>query len=59
MFGSAFFAVARGGGHRPPETGDRPRGTRPTGKGKPKAPKVKMMDRLEERWRRRREGDGR
>ena len=60
MFGSAFFAVSSW--RRAPAAGDvavtpDARGRR--GKGKPKPPKVKMMDRLEERWRRRREGDGR
>jgi hypothetical protein len=61
MLGSAFYAVSSW--RRAPAPGDVAvattdgRGRR--GKGKPKAPKVKIMDRLEERWRRRREGDGR
>jgi hypothetical protein len=61
MLGSAFFAVSSW--RRAPAPGDvavAPEGRgRRGGKGKTKPPKVKMMDRLEERWRRRREGDGR
>jgi hypothetical protein len=62
MLGSAFFAVSSW--RRAPAAGDVAvvpeggRGRRGKG-GKPKPPKVKMMDRLEERWRRRRDGDGR
>jgi len=61
MLGSAFFAVSSW--RRAPAPGEaiaapaEGRGRR--GKGKAKPPKVKMMDRLEQRWRRRREGDGR
>jgi hypothetical protein len=60
MLGSAFFAVSSW--RRAPAAGDvavAPEGRSRRGKGKPKPPKVKMMDRLEERWRRRRDGDGR
>jgi Protein of unknown function (DUF3040) len=61
MLGSAFYAVSSW--RRAPAPGDvavaAPEAGGRRGKGKPKAPKVKMMDRLEERWRRRREGDGR
>jgi Protein of unknown function (DUF3040) len=60
MLGSAFFAVSSW--RRAPAAGDTVAAQPSTGRGrknKPKAPKVKMMDRLEERWRRRREGDGR
>jgi hypothetical protein len=61
MLGSAFFAVSSW--RRAPAAGDTvavvPAGRGRRGKGKPKAPKVKLMDRLEERWRRRRDGDGR
>ncbi|MFI5098995.1 MAG: DUF3040 domain-containing protein [Actinomycetes bacterium] len=60
MLGSAFFAVSSW--RRAPAPGDaivaQPSGGRGR-KNKSKAPKPKMMDRLEERWRRRREGDGR
>ena len=63
MLGSAFFAVSSW--RRAPAAGDAVVVTtdgpsrRGKGKGKAKAPKPKMMDRIEERWRRRREGDGR
>ena len=64
MLGSAFFAVSSW--RRAPAPGDTVvtpisrRGRKDKSKGrKAKAPKVKMMDRIEERWRRRREGDGR
>ena len=64
MLGSAFFAVSSW--RRAPAPGDTVvtpisrRGRKGKSKArKAKAPKVKMMDRIEERWRRRREGDGR
>ena len=61
MLGAAFFAVSSW--RRAPAAGAAvavvPEGRGRRGKGKQKAPKVKLMDRLEERWRRRRDGDGR
>ncbi len=60
MLGSAFFAVSSW--RRAPAPGDTVLAQPSSGrgrKGKNKAPKPGMMDRLEERWRRRREGDGR
>ncbi len=61
MLGSAFFAVSSW--RRAPAPGEAMAPAQETkgrrGKGQPKPPKVKMMDRLEERWRRRRDGDGR
>ncbi len=65
MLASAFFAVSSW--RRAPAPGDTvvapPSGRRGKTKGakgaKSKAPKAKLMDRIEERWRRRREGDGR
>jgi hypothetical protein len=61
MLGSAILAVTSW--RRAPAPGDTtaaPAPPRGRGRGKaPKPPKVKFMDRLDERWRRRREGDGR
>jgi Protein of unknown function (DUF3040) len=63
MLGSAIFAVTSW--RRTPAPGES--GAAPVGakrrrrdkSGTPKPAKVKFMDRLDERWRRRREGDGR
>jgi hypothetical protein len=62
MLGSAILAVTSW--RRSPAAGDTVVVPEPgrAGRGKvkaPKPPKAKFMDRLDERWRRRREGDGR
>ena len=61
MLGSAIFAVSSW--RRAPAADETP-GPRPPGTAKgrakaPKPPKASFMERLEERWRRRRDGDGR
>jgi len=61
MLGSAIFAVTSW--RRAPAAEDNTT-IRPAGQGRgrgraPKPPKVGFMERLEERWRRRRDGDGR
>ena len=60
MLGSAFFAVSSW--RRAPAADENApeRGAASTHRGRaPRPPKVGFMDRLEERWRRRRDGDGR